>query len=65
MMELTIHQTCQTSAPSMVTTPHHSLSVIKYSCSVYLIDMSKYIMDLLSVVQSGMLPGLRQLMGEV
>ena len=62
MMELTIHQTCQTSlAPSVVTTPHHSLYVLKYSCSVYALDMSKYVMDLLSVVQSGMLPGLRQL----
>jgi hypothetical protein len=43
---------------SVVTKPHHTLSVIKFSSVYYHVNLSKHVADLLSVAQSKMLPSL-------
>lgn len=57
--ELSLHYKYEEDVQSVVTKPHHSLSVIKF-CSVYYrhVNLSNHVADLLSVAQSKMLPSL-------
>lgn len=57
--ELSLHYRYEEDVQSVVTKPHHSLSVIKfYSVYYYHVNLSKHVADLLSVAQSKMLPSL-------
>jgi hypothetical protein len=45
-----------------VTKPHYSLSIIRYPCIDDAKDMGKYVLDVLSATQAGMLPALTEVL---
>ena len=58
--ELCFHYTWEKSAQSAVKSRHTSLTVIKYVCHGSTENMAYHVGDLLSVIESGMLPALKE-----
>jgi hypothetical protein len=58
--KLCFHYTWEKSAQSAVKSRHTSLTVIKYVCHGSTENMAYHVGDLLSVIESGMLPALRE-----